>query len=368
MHQVQSAVTKIVPVILSGGMGTRLWPMSRVSYPKQFLTLTAAGHSLIQQTVLRVSDSTKFLSPVIVANHAHRFLIEEKMHDIEQTDISVILEPAPRNTAAAIAAAAHYIQSYDKDAYMLVLPSDHFIADEDAFMAAVMQALCAAQKGHLVTFGIKPEYPETGFGYICHGERIRNSNGSNGDTYTVDEFVEKPDIETAAEYISSGNYLWNSGMFLFPVKQFLKELKTYQPEMVDYTKQAVRGAKNDGCHIYLEEEAFTKAPPISVDYALMEHTKKAAVVSLDCRWSDIGSWDALWRMFEKDEEGNICRGTVHPLDTRNCYISTTDNAAPVATIGVENLVIISTRDCVMVADKRNAQAVKCFARGDILTA
>lgn len=344
----------LIPVVLSGGMGTRLWPMSRESYPKQFLSLSSQDYSLIQQTLQRVSDRTRFTAPIIVSNQAHRFLVEEKMQQVGQGDALVLLEPLPRNTAAAIAAAAYAIQQQPggNHAAMLVLASDHFIGDDSAFSESVMKALAVAQQNHLVTFGIRPEYPETGFGYIRHGAAM-----GDGNAYKVEAFVEKPDLATAENYVRSGDYLWNSGMFLFPVNVFLDELKTYHPEIADAAQQAVATGRNENRCLYLEEKAFESMPSLSVDYALMERTKKAAVVPLSCGWSDIGSWDALWNLSEKDAQDNICKGRVHPLTTRNCYISTT-NGTSVATLGVEDLVIVSTKDCVMIANRNNAQDVK----------
>lgn len=349
-----SNIKTLVPVILSGGMGTRLWPMSRGSYPKQFLSLNSEEHCLIQETVLKLKGDTRFATPVIVCNSEHRFLVAEKMRQIGIVNPDIILEPIGRNTAPAIAVAAHYVKDkYDDDACILVLPSDHIITDTNAFLEGAMAAFETAQQGHLVTFGIHPEYAETGYGYI----KLGSSLNQNSSAYTVDRFVEKPDEAAAQDYVNSGEYVWNSGMFCFPAGLFLEELKSFDSDMTQKVNQVINLRKTSDDFITLNEEIFASIRGESVDYAVMENTKKAAVVLLSCGWSDVGSWDALWRMKDKDENNNVLCEQTYAMDTTDCYVSCEDGVR-VATLGVKDLVIISTKDIVMVADKNRAQDVK----------
>ncbi len=348
--------TPIVPVILSGGMGSRLWPMSRSKFPKQFLGLAGNGKgSLLEQTAKRVAkgNGRPMKAPVVVSNVDHRFLVAEHMKRAGFSEVDIILEPEGRNTAPAIAAAALYIQSLYKNAIMLVLPSDHIIRDTDSFAKAVKLAADAAQEGSLVTFGIQPEYAETGYGYIKRGSQL---NGSKG-VYKVSKFVEKPDQETAGKYLSAGDYSWNSGMFMFPVEAFLEEIGQYQPEILKQVKSALDKGEKDSDFIRLNGKYFSKAPSISIDYAVMEHTKKAAVVPVSCGWSDAGAWDSLWRIGEKDKDGNVTSGVTYARDTKNCYLHVA-GGAPVATLGVDDLVVVSTKDMVLVTRKDRAQDVK----------
>lgn len=342
-----------VPVILSGGMGTRLWPMSRGNYPKQFLNLNRPEFSLIQETALRVADRAHFTAPVIVCNEEHRFLVAEKMHELGIKDAAVILEPIGRNTAPALAVAAHYIRDrFGEKALMLVLPSDHIITDTRAFLEGVQKACDTASQGYLTTFGIAPHTPETGFGYIKRGKAIGKSGG-----FTVERFVEKPDAKTARQYLASGDYAWNSGMFCFSVDTYLGELKQHQPKMAALAESAASGRSENEDFIRLNTEAFSHIKGNSIDYAVMEPTTKAAVIPLDCGWTDAGSFDALWEMKPKDIHNNVVTGETYLLDTKGCYINCNDGVQ-VAALGVENLVIISTKDCIMVADKSRAQEVK----------
>lgn len=344
---------RLVPVILSGGMGKRLWPLSRENYPKQFLNLSSEKYSLIQETALRVSDSDTFAPPVLVCNHDHRFLVAEKMQEIGVEDATIILEPCSRDTAPALAVAAEYIRrKYGEEAVMLVLPSDHIIQNRQAFLTGVEHAYRTAQAGYLTTFGIKPDRPETGYGYIKHGESIDGEG-----IFAVEKFVEKPNHRKAEKYVADGDYLWNSGMFCFPVQLFLEELNAHQPEMAALLPRIMASSKQDMDFMRLDEEIFARMPRNSIDYAVMEKTTRAAVVPMDCGWTDAGSWDALWRLKEKDTRGNVTYGEGHYHDTEDCYIWSKDGV-PVTTLGVRDLVIISTKDCVMVADKNSAQNVK----------
>jgi mannose-1-phosphate guanylyltransferase/mannose-6-phosphate isomerase len=325
----------LVPVILSGGMGTRLWPLSRGNYPKQFLNLSNPDFSLIQETVRRVSDDTKFAPPVIVCNHEHRFLVAEKLREIGVSNAAIILEPAARNTAPAVALAAHYIEKHYDDGIMLVLPSDHIITDAQAFLNGAEKAAQAARENYLVTFGITPTAPDTGYGYIKTGKPIAKK-----EVFKVEQFVEKPDAKTAEQYLKSGEYVWNSGMFCFKAELFLNELKEHQPEMAKYVEQAANAMEEEADFVRVHAGSFTYVIGESIDYAVMEKTKQAAVVPMECGWTDAGSWDALWKIAPKDEKGNVLNGEADLLDAENCYINCND--------GVR----------IMVADKSRSQEVK----------
>lgn len=349
---VYSSNKKIIPVILSGGMGTRLWPMSRKSYPKQFLNLSS-NKSLIQETVERVQSKELFEDPIVVSNIEHRFLIAEQLENCGVKSPTIILEPCGRNTAPALALAAHYIKKHHEDALMLVLPSDHIIKDNAAFLDGVRRAQEAAEQGKLVTFGIKPEYAETGYGYIEYGNAINEEQQS----YNVANFVEKPDTATAEAYVASGKFAWNSGMFLFPVEQYLNELSALQSEINTVCAKAINTRIEESDFIRLDEKTFAACPSVSVDYAVMEHTKDAATVTLDCGWSDAGSWDSLWRIADKDANGNVIKGKSYNIDSKDCYISCEDGPI-VTTVGVTDLAIISTKDSVLVLNKEKAQDIK----------
>ncbi|HLY44058.1 MAG TPA: mannose-1-phosphate guanylyltransferase/mannose-6-phosphate isomerase [Stellaceae bacterium] len=341
----------IHPVILSGGSGTRLWPMSRSLYPKQLLALTGA-RSLLQETALRVAADAGFAPPLVIANEEHRFIIAEQLREIAVAAEALILEPAGRNTAPAAAIAALRLAAREPDALMLVLPSDHQITDLAAFRAATERAAAAARGGHLATFGIAPERPETGFGYIARGQPIAGCAGA----FAVAAFVEKPDPSTAARYLASGDYFWNSGIFLFPVALYLAELERLRPEIVAACKKALEGARADDDFIRLDKAAFLECPGDSIDYAVMEHTGRAAIVPVAMGWSDLGSWDALWEMSAKDASGNALAGNVVAEATSNCYLRS--EAGLVAAVGVADLVVVATDDAVMVAPRHRTQEVK----------
>lgn len=346
---------RIVPVILSGGMGSRLWPMSRAKMPKQFLGFgTNGGSSLLNQTAQRVKSS-RFAAPLVITNSDHRFLVAEHMKQAGFGDVGIVLEPEMRNTAPAIAAAALYVQSLYKNALMLILPSDHIIKDDKKFAEAVNTAAEVAEEGFLVTFGISPEYPETGYGYIKQGKSINGFKGA----FSVNSFVEKPDAPTAAKYLASGDYSWNSGMFMFPADTLLDEMKKLQPEIYKACETAFKKAEQDPDFIRLDADAFAKAPKNSIDYAIMEKTEKAAVVPVSCGWSDAGAWDSLWRIGEKDEDGNVTKGTVYARDSKNSYLHSEDGP-PIAALGIEDLIVVSTKDTVLVAEKSRSQDVKAL--------
>ncbi len=339
------------PVILSGGSGTRLWPMSRVQYPKQFLPL-ASAHTLLQEAALRVADKAQFAAPLVVANDEHRFIVAEQLRLVDIAPQAMVLEPLGRNTAPACCIAALMLAAAAPDALMLVMPSDHAITDLAAFKAAVGRAAAVAAKGRLVTFGIAASRPDTGYGYIKCGTALPGSDGA----FEVAGFVEKPDRVRAEAYLKSGDYSWNSGLFLFPAALFLSELQRLQSDMVAACKEALDKARRDLDFLRLDRDAFAKAPSNSIDYAVMEHTPHAALVPVEMGWSDVGTWDALWLVAAKDEAGNVMSGDVVAQETRNSYLRT--EAGLLAVLGVEDLVVVATADAVLVTRRDRAQDIK----------
>jgi mannose-1-phosphate guanylyltransferase/mannose-6-phosphate isomerase len=340
-------MSALIPVILSGGSGTRLWPLSRESHPKQFLPLLGE-RSLLQMTWLRLRGLPGADAPLVVANEEHRFMVAEQLREIGVTPSALILEPVGRNTAPAIAVAALKAMAGGADPVLLVLPSDHVIADEPGFRAAVLAALPAAEAGSLVTFGIVPTAPETGYGYInaAAGEGVR----------PVLRFVEKPDLATAEQYLASGGYFWNSGMFAFRASRYLEELARSQPKMVESAREALDKATRDADFLRLDRAAFAACPADSIDYAVMEKTDRAAVLPIDVGWNDVGSWSALWSVVEQDGNGNAHRGDVLARDCRNT-LAISDKRL-VALIGLNDLVVVDTDDAVLVAHKDRVQEVK----------
>lgn len=342
----------MIPVILSGGSGTRLWPLSRKHYPKQLLPLVGQDKTMLQQTIERCSGFSD-VSPIIVCNKDHRFLVGEQIEQIGIKHSGIILEPVARNTAPAIALAAlHAVNQGNGEKLLLVLPADHVIGDVAAFEQSVSAAKKQAEQGKIVTFGIVPSHPETGFGYIHRGASI--SGGET--TFTVSSFVEKPDMATAQKYLESGEYYWNSGMFLFKANSFIDELKRLQPDILEYCSDAITNSSNDLDFIRVNEEDFSKNADISVDYAIMEKTNNAVVVAMDAKWNDVGSWSALWDVHSKTAEGNSIHGDVIVDSTSNCYLHSTSRL--ITTVGVNDLVVVETPDAILVADKSKVQGVK----------
>lgn len=334
------------PVLLSGGSGTRLWPLSREAYPKQFLPLVGED-TMLQATWSRIAPMAG-MAPIVVANEAHRFLVAEQLRVVGAPVPRIVLEPVGRNTAPAIAVAALQALADGADPLLLVLPSDHVVANVDAFREAVRVAGVAAEAGKLVTFGIVPTTPETGFGYI-------EAAAGQGDVRPVKRFVEKPDLETAKGYIAQGGYYWNSGMFLFRASVVLAELERFRPDIVSACRAAFDKARRDGDFVRLDESAFAACPSDSIDYAVMERTDAAMVLPVDIGWNDVGSWSALWDVTERDADGNAHHGDVIAVDSRNSYAYA---RRLVALVGVDDLVVVETDDAVLVAHKGRVQQVK----------
>jgi mannose-1-phosphate guanylyltransferase / mannose-6-phosphate isomerase len=347
-HEEGSA--QIHPVILSGGAGTRLWPLSRASYPKQLLKLSSQ-RTMLQDTVARGLIDVGFAAPLLVCNEDHRFLVDDQLQQIGIKPQAILLEPKARNTGPAIAAAALWLLARDPDALMLVQPSDHVIASPADFHRAVMRGLAAAQEGRLVTFGIKPVRPDTGYGYIQSGESLSGGDG----VFTVDRFVEKPDRETAQRFVDSGAFFWNSGIFLLSARAYLGELSRINPAMLEACERAVRDGQEDLAFFRLSAEPFGEAPSLSIDHAVMEHTSRAAVVPVDMAWSDVGSWPALRDIATADSDGNVVQGDVLAERMTNSYIRSEGRL--VAAVGLDNVVVVATDDAVLVADADSAAEV-----------
>ncbi|WP_191112458.1 mannose-1-phosphate guanylyltransferase/mannose-6-phosphate isomerase [Acinetobacter lwoffii] len=345
----------MIPVILSGGSGTRLWPLSRSSYPKQFLPITEEK-TLFQLTLERISHLNQslanFQNPIIVTNENHRFIVAEQLRQ-QRVSAQILLEPIARNTAPAIAAAAELALSRGEDPVLLILAADHVIEQQDAFNQAVSVGLAAAEAGKLVTFGIVPTAPETGYGYIKAEQKVEQSQIQS---YPVAQFVEKPNRETAEKYVADGSYLWNSGMFMFKASTYLKELEKYNLAIATHAKNSIQKSQNDLDFVRLDKISFEQCPEDSIDYAVMEKTEHAVVVPLNANWNDVGAWNSVWEVSQKDENGNSLRGDVITHDTHNSLIHAETRL--VSTLGLENVVIIETADAVLVADQAKVQDIK----------
>ena len=341
----------IHPVILCGGAGTRLWPLSRTLEPKQLLAL-AGTRSLLRETVARTRDPARFAAPLILCNELHRFLIAEQLLEDGVEPAAVVLEPAARNTAPAVAAGALLLAAKDPDAVMLVMPSDHVIRDQEAFLAALASAAAAAAAGALVTFGIAPDGPETGYGYIERGAALPGVEGA----FSVARFVEKPNAETAAALLAKGGHSWNSGMFVFRARRYLDELGRLAPAMLAAVEAAVEQGADEHDFVRLGAAAYEACPADSIDYAVMEKTADAAVVPADLGWSDVGAWSTLWEIAEKDADANVILGDVMAADAKRSYLRS--DGPLLAAVGVEDLVVVATGDAVLVAPRDRVQEVK----------
>lgn len=341
-------MSAIVPVILSGGSGTRLWPLSREHYPKQLLAL-AGPRTLLQGTAMRLDDLAGAAAPVVICNEEHRFLVAEQLREIGHAPQAIVLEPFGRNTAPALTLAA--LSAGGPDSVLLVMPADHVLPDLAAFHAAVHIGSEQARAGRLVTFGVVPSHPETGYGYIRKGEAL-----APGAAFRVAEFVEKPDAETAARYVASGVYLWNSGMFMMTAGRWLEEIRRLRPDIAEACERAWQKRTTDMDFVRLDRGAFERCPGESIDYAVMEQTRDAAVIPLDAGWSDIGAWSSLLQVSSRDADGNALQGDVLAIDTRNTLAIAQHRF--VATIGLSDLIVVETADAVLVAHKDHAQRVK----------
>ena len=384
----------ITPVILSGGTGSRLWPLSRELYPKQLLPLVSEA-TMLQETQLRLNGLENLLAPLVVCNESHRFMVAEQLRQAQVPAGAILLEPVGRNTAPAVAVAALQAQKTGDDPVLLVLPADHVIVDGETFRNAVLHGAEFARAGKLVTFGIVPTKPETGYGYIradraCHlfenrhlslvtshlqktkdqGQMtddptaqavVTNDQGpmtNDATAFQVAKFVEKPDLPTAESYLASGDYFWNSGMFMFRASRYLEELEKFAPQMLACCREALEKAQTDLDFVRLDAEAFAACPKDSIDYAVIEKTDEAVVIPLDAGWSDVGSWSALWEVGTTDLDGNVVRGDVLTHDSRNCYLHATGRM--VAAVGLEDHVVVETADAVLVARRDRAQEVKAI--------
>lgn len=340
----------LTPVILSGGVGSRLWPLSREHYPKQLLALIGTN-TLLQETLLRLDGLEDRGLPLVVCNENHRFLVAEQLRALGLMHRSIILEPVGRNTAPAVAVAALNALVFDEEAILLILPADHLIGDHSTFRRTVAEGVTLAQAGYLVTFGIIPSSPETGYGYIKASERIEDSLA-----FLVDRFVEKPDLDTAKSYVDSGEYYWNSGMFLFKAKTYLDELGKFAPDILGACRQAFDNAMQDKDFLRLDAGSFRVCPNNSIDYAVMEHTNAAAVIPLEVGWSDVGAWSALWEVSQQDQKGNVILGDVLTHNVNNSYLRAEYRL--LAAVGLDDLVVIETADAILVAHKNQVQDVK----------
>jgi mannose-1-phosphate guanylyltransferase/mannose-6-phosphate isomerase len=342
----------IYPVILSGGSGTRLWPLSRASLPKQLLALHGE-RTMIQETVLRAALHGAS-APLLLCSEAHRFLVAEQMQEIGVVPRAIVLEPMGRNTAPAAAVAALIVANEDPEGIIVLLPSDHVVRDQESFAKAVALAADAAQEKHIVTFGMAPTGPETGYGYVHRGVRLEKVDGA----FRVQRFVEKPDLETAQGYVADGGYFWNSGMFVFRADVLIEDLARHAPDVLTATREALAKSKRDDDFVRLDTDAFAAAPNISIDYALMEKTDRAAIVPCNIGWSDVGAWSALWDIRAQDDQKNVLIGDVVAHDSTGSYVHSHKRLT--ALVGVRDLVVIDTDDALLIADKSRAQEVKAI--------
>lgn len=340
----------VIPVILSGGSGTRLWPLSRKAYPKQFLAVTGAKYTMLQETALRVK---RWAAPIVVANEDHRFIVAEQLQQVDKRKITILLEPVGKNTAPAIALAAFAALQRHRDAILAVLPADHLIEDKKSFQAALKLAVNAAENDQLVTFGVVPTHAETGYGYI---KAISNKKNKQETAYPIQKFVEKPDLVTAKRYLKSGHYYWNSGMFVFKASVYLAELAKHHKSMLQICQQAFAKAQQDLDFIRIDKTEFAKSPEDSIDYAVMEKTSDGVMVPLQAGWSDVGSWSSVWDVMKKNKDQNAIVGDVIARDCHNSLFVADDHL--ITAIGVDDLVVVDTSDALLIAKKDRVQDVK----------
>lgn len=349
MSQDSNTEGQIYPVILSGGSGTRLWPLSRALYPKQLQKLVS-DHTMLQDTVRRLHGEASVEPPIVVCNNDHRFAVADQLLQLRVSPTALLLEPVGRNTAPAVAVAALLAARRNPKAILAVLPADHAIADIAGFRSAMTRAVAEAQRGRLVTFGVKPNKPHTGYGYIECGAATGEG------VLALSRFKEKPDAQTAAQYLASGSYLWNSGIFVFRADRYLAELERLQPLIVSSCRAALDSARRDLDFLRLDEANFVRSPNISIDYAVMEHVQDAVVIPIDIGWNDVGAWGALWDVGEKDAENNVLSGDVIVKDSSGCYVRSERELVTV--LGVKDLVIVETGDSLLVASRDKAEDVK----------
>ena len=345
----------IIPVILAGGSGTRLWPLSRKLFPKQLLRLTQ-DRTLLQETILRVKGANDIVDPIVICNASYRYIIAEQLREINVTPHSLVLEPAGRSTAPAVAVSAIMAMEMDPDATILVLPSDHLIPDKEKFRGALGAGTCFAGRGRLVTFGVVPNAPETGYGYIRKGAKADCLCGTRHEAFEISEFVEKPDISTARKYVGSGEYCWNSGMFMFRAADILREMETLSPDIHSACRIAVQKGVVDKDAFLLDAESFAGCPSDSIDYAVMEKTRRGVMVPFDAGWNDVGSWEALWGLGEKDAGDNVRKGDVISRDNQGCLIFAESRL--VAVLGMNNAIVVESPDAVLVAERGRGQEVR----------
>lgn len=340
----------VIPVILAGGSGTRLWPLSRELHPKQLIGLIDE-YTMLQNTVLRLAGFEGMARPIVICNENHRFMVAEQLRSIGVDPLAIMLEPMGRNTAPALAAAALKALETDDNPTLLVLPADHTITYTEKLYDAMREGVALAETGRLITFGIVPESPETGYGYIRKGAPV-----DNGDAVVIDRFVEKPDFDTAKEYVASGDYCWNSGMFMFGSHDVLDEMERFVPEIVSACRGAVEKGTSDLDFFRLDHDAFSVCPEDSIDYAVMEKTDKGVMIPLSAGWNDVGSWDAIWQIGEKDAEGNVLKGDVVTHDVSSSLLQA--ESRMIAAIGIEDMIVVETKDAVLVAPRDRGQDVK----------
>lgn len=340
----------VIPVILAGGSGTRLWPLSRELHPKQLIGLIDE-HTMLQNTVMRLAGFEGMARPIVICNESHRFMVAEQLRSIGVEPLAIMLEPVGRNTAPALAAAAFKALETHENPTLLVLPADHTIAFIDKLHAAMREGVTLAEGGRLITFGIVPASPETGYGYIRKGAPVEGSGA-----VVIDRFVEKPDLETAKGYVASGEYCWNSGMFMFGSREVLGELERFAPEIVAACRQAVEQGTRDLDFFRLDKGVFSACPEDSIDYAVMEKTGNGVMISLSAGWNDVGSWDAIWQIGDKDDNGNVLKGDVITHDVSSCLLQA--ESRMVAAVGLENMIVVETKDAVLVAPRDRGQDVK----------